>query len=286
MSGLVLVTGATGTVGRRLVAELRSRGRRVRALIHRSDATEADEWVRGDLADAESLAAAVSGTEAVIHLAAVTHARSEHTYRTVNVDGTARLVEAATQEGVGRFIYVSTRAIDASGGAYSRSKADAERRVRQFAGSWVIVRLPEVYGAGGREGVDRVIELVRAGRFVPVVGSGRDELCPVHIDDAVAALAAALDSEAAARKTYTLAGSSVTSAELVRLCSATLGTPARTLHVPAVAVAALSVLSRLLPLPLYPDQLARLRAPKPTLSPEAGSDLGFQPRALARGIQA
>lgn len=272
---MVLVTGAAGGIGSRLVAALRGQSHRVRALRHGRD-VDGDEIVRGDLQDAASIARATDGVDAVIHLAAVTHARDPAAYD-VNVTGTRALVDSFG----GRIVHVSTRAIDPRGGAYSVSKARAEQ-VARGSREWVIVRLPEVYGAGGSEGIDGMIERARHGSAIPIVGSGDDEICPVHVDDAVSALVAALGAPTG--RTYTLAGESTTirgfAEEAVRL----LGSSSRIIGVPTPAVALASRLARVLPLPLYPDQLARLRAPKESDASAARADLGFEPRRLVEGL--
>jgi len=65
-----------------------------------------------------------------------------------------------------------------------------------------------------------------------------------------------------------------------RACSDAFGGRSRLVSVPEAVVAAVSVAARFLPLPLYPDQLARLRAPRPAPSEAAATDLGFQPRPV------
>jgi nucleoside-diphosphate-sugar epimerase len=268
-----------------MVPYLRERGWRVRCLVHRRTVETADETVVGDLLDPGAVERAAVGAQAIMHLAAVTHARSARRYEAVNVAGTRRLVEAALAEGVERFVYVSSRAISPQGGAYSRSKRRAEELVASFPGH-VIVRLAEVYGTGGNEGIERMLRLAWQGAPIPVVGDGSDVLCPVFVDDAVAAMTAALESELATQKTYTLAGECLTAAEFASACAEAAASPARLRTIPVPLVRALTALSRALPLPLYPDQLARLRSPKPAASPEARTDLGFAPRPLAAGLAA
>ena len=286
MIGTVLVTGAAGALGTRLLPVLRERGWRTRALVHRRPVDGADERAPGDLADMGALQAAANGAEIVVHLAALTHARRERDYGTVNVAGTERLLRAAATAGVRRFVHVSTRAISPAGGGYSRSKLDAERLVERAALETVIVRLPEVYGAGGREGIDDIVARARRGRRIPVVGKGDDLLCPVHVDDAVAALAAAVQAPGAVGNTYTLAGECRSARDVAAACAAIGGAGSRLVHVPRALVSAAAVAAHVLPLPLYPDQPARLRAPKPPPSPEAGDDLGFRSRPLDEGLRA
>ena len=285
LSRLVLVTGGSGAVGGRLIEVLRARGWRVRALVHRESVATADAIVRGDLSTGEGLREAVTGADAIVHVAAVTHARDARRYEQVNVDGTRRLLNAAAGVNVGRLVHISTRAIAMDGGAYSRSKARAEELVRQSGPSFTIVRLPEVFGGEGSEGVDRIVSLARRGRAVPVVGSGNQELCPVLIDDAIGAVVAALDAPEAGGRTYTLAGQCVTMREFARLALATFGQGGRIVPVPIGLLALLGLASRFVPLPAYPDQLARLRASKPPLSPAARDDLGFAPLPLEQALR-
>jgi nucleoside-diphosphate-sugar epimerase len=283
-SSTVLVTGGAGAVGSRLVETLDRRGWRVRALIHRRPVPGAAEQIDGDLGVPESLHDAVAGADAVAHAGAVTHARRESTYHSVNVVGTKNLLRATEKAGIGRFLHVSTRAISPEGGAYSRTKHRAEQLVRETAAEHVIVRLPELYGAGGAEGVDGLIARARRGAPIPLVGRGSDLLCPVHVDDAVAALATALQSPQAIGKTYTLAGECMSAREFAQRCRRAFGSKSRLVSVPEPALAAASLLARALPLGLYPDQLARLRARKPQPSEEAEREIGFKPRPLIQGL--
>jgi NADH dehydrogenase len=281
----VLVTGASGFVGRRLLRQLEAVGWRTRALVHRRAVQGAHEVVSGDLSDMASLQRAVRGTDALVHLAALTHARRASRYRKVNVDGTGRLLRAADAGGVRRIVYVSTRAISAAGGAYSVSKLEAERLVAAAAAETVIVRLPEIYGAGGSEGIDDMIDRARRGAVIPIVGSGDDEMRPVHVDDAVAALVAALRPDAPPGAVYTLAGETMTVREVAETCRAVLDSHSRLVHVPVAVVRVASLTARVLPLPVYPDQLARLRAPKPEPSSSVESELEFAPRPLQQGLE-
>lgn len=281
MNRVVLVTGASGGIGRLLLPALRSAGWTTRCLVHRRPVSGADELVPGDLRDAASLALAVRGANAIVHLAATTHARSSSAYERVNVDGSRALVHAAAAASVARFLYVSTRAISPEGGAYSRSKQRAEDAVTDSGIEHVIVRLPEIYGLDGSEGVDDIIRRARCGSTIFVIGSGSDEICPVHAADVIPPLVAALTSPSAVNRTFTLAGDCMSVREFAERCDTAFGSRSRIVGIPRLAVSATSVASRLLPLPIFPDQLSRLQAPKPLASPDARERLGFEPKALA-----
>jgi nucleoside-diphosphate-sugar epimerase len=280
----VLVTGGSGVVGLRLLRALGERGWRRRCLVYRRQVGDAEEVALGDVTDSSSLQPALDGVTAIAHLAAVTHSRSPERYDEVNVRGTQNLVDAAGRSGVERFLFVSTRAISPDGGAYSRSKHRAEEVVRACGLQWTIVRLPEVYGAGSAEGVDRMIAIARRGGRIPVVGRGDDLICPAHVDDVIPACARALEAPKAVRRTYTLAGPCVTAQTFADVLGDVFRQPPRILHVPLAAATAFAMAARVLPLPVYPDQLARLRAPKPAASPEAECDLRFRPRSLLAGL--
>lgn len=283
---LVLVTGASGNIGHAACASLRARGWRVRALVHRRPVSLVDEQVEGALEDPRSLARAALGVDAVLHLAAVTHARRPALYERLNLRGTVSLLEAARTTAVDRFVFASTRAISPTGGAYSRSKNAAEQAVEGSGLRYTIVRLPEVYGAGGTEGVDRIIELARRGWPIPLFGADSERLCPVHADDILPPLLAALESDRCLDKTYTLAGDCLTLREFAHACVSAFSSESRIVNLPMVALRVLAAAGRLLPLPVYPDQVARLLAPKPEATPDAFDELRFRPRSLEEGLRA
>jgi nucleoside-diphosphate-sugar epimerase len=168
----VLVTGATGRVGSRFVPRLLQQGESVRILAR--DPTRAEslerlgaDVVAGDLRDAGSVAAALKGIDAVVHLGAAFRGVSDEEAVTVNHTATVELARAALRVGVTRFVYVSTTLIYGAGHgrpaveadepappgfAYPTSKAAAEKALlllHQAEGLPLrIARLAFVYGQG------------------------------------------------------------------------------------------------------------------------------------------
>src|SRR5262249_29358558 len=157
-------------------------------------------------------------------------------YREANAVGTAHLLAAATRAEVDRFVLISTRAIEPKGGAYSRSKMVAETLVRQSGVQNCIVRLPEVYGAGGTEGVDRIILSAQHGFPIPLVGGGHDRICPIYVDDAVAACWRGICQAAHPGRIFTLAGPCMTVREFAELCIDHFGSRSRIVRIPVIVV--------------------------------------------------
>jgi nucleoside-diphosphate-sugar epimerase len=160
----ILVTGATGKVGSRLVKRLAARGDHVRALVRgKAQLGDGIELAVGDLLDEPSLAAAVRGVDAIVHCAAFFRGATEEQAHATNDRGTRHLAHAARAANVKRFVFTSTglvygpmagKSADedapcAPVAAYPVSKLAAERFLLGLDGLDVrIVRLPFVYGDG------------------------------------------------------------------------------------------------------------------------------------------
>jgi len=178
---VVAITGGTGFVGQAVVERACREGLALRALARREQAPcEGVEWVRGDLASADALAALVAGAEAVLHIAGVVNTPDPMGFHLGNVAGTEALVEAASQAGVRRFVFVSSLAAREPGlSSYGKSKYHAEEVVQLSGLDWTIVRPPAIYGPRDRE----ILEMFRAAKWgvVPMPPPGRASL--VHVDD-------------------------------------------------------------------------------------------------------
>lgn len=146
------------------------------------------------LEDEVDLSEVTEPLDEVVHFAGVTHSGDEESYREVNLRGTMRLAEAARRRGCRRFVYVSSRAATRGSGAYAESKFDAELALQRL--DWdalLILRPAEVYGGGGREGIDKFIEWARRFHVVPLMfGHAGLQFSPLHVDDFTSATCALL----------------------------------------------------------------------------------------------
>ena len=155
---------------------------------HRRDIPLADSRLHVIDLDLESdLRATLSQAQfdQVIHFAGLTHASDEEQYWKINVAGTVRLAEATRAHGCRRFVYISTRCATHGSGAYGESKLAAEHELQKFDWeSLLIIRPAEIYGAGGNEGIDRMLAVARKWQLIPALFGHRNLLfAPLHVDD-------------------------------------------------------------------------------------------------------
>jgi nucleoside-diphosphate-sugar epimerase len=259
----VLVTGGTGFVGGHLIDALLRAGDSVTALIRspKKAAGLGERGVRivaGDLEDPAALREAARDQDVVYHGAGLVAARDEAEFLTVNRDGTAKVLAAASEVSQARFVLISSLAAagpSPRGGrrvddespapvtAYGRSKLAGEQVVRAGTLAWSIVRPPGVYGPRDPEFL-RVFKAVRLG-VVPVFGDGSQQLSLVYAPDLAGALAAlGRSSGTAGRIFYPCHPEVVSSGELARTIGRAMGRSVRLIGLPRwVAGAALALTS-------------------------------------------
>ncbi|WP_420455233.1 SDR family NAD(P)-dependent oxidoreductase [Rubrivirga sp.] len=264
---MTLVTGATGFVGSALVRQLLAEGAAVRivrretsALDLLGDAADRVEHAVGDVTDADSVYAAMEGAETVYHVAAMVafapHARER--MRAANVAGTAHVVDAALEAGVGRLVHTSSIAalgrtvrpaavideatvwrLSPANTAYAVSKRDAEREVQRGVAEGldaVIVNPAVVFGPGrSGEGTVALAERVAAGR-VPLAPPGSTAV--VDVEDVATGLRLA-HARGATGERYVLAAETLSWAEVLgTLARATGAEPPRRTAPPWLLTAA------------------------------------------------
>ena len=196
---LLALTGATGFVGQHVVPLLIRRGHRVRALVRdptRAEglATQGADLVPGDLADGTALARLVAGVEAVIHLVGIIVEAGAASYAAVHVEGTRRLLAAAADAGVRRFVHMSAVGARDEPGAtrYHRTKWQGEELVRHSGLAYVIVR-PSIISGPESAPIRTLARLHRWLPAVPVFGDACFPTQPVWSDDVALALSLAAE---------------------------------------------------------------------------------------------
>lgn len=286
----VYVSGASGFVGAHVARELRARGAEVR-----------DDRV--DLLDDVALERAVSGCDAVVHVAALySYSAAAERIAQVNVDGTRRLLRACIRRGVRRVVHTSTSGTcgPVAGRAatehdappaweltvpYKRTKLEAERLALAASGEGfdvVVVNPTTPVGDGDHKPTPtgRVVADVARGRMPGYLRGGGLNVVDVH--DVACGHALALEHGRAGRR-YLLGGVDCTLQELFALIARLAGRPAPRLRIPyplARAAGAVGLVNR--------QEVLLARLPMYFSSARAADELGYRPGpiepALARAV--
>jgi uncharacterized protein YbjT (DUF2867 family) len=234
---MLLLTGATGSIGSRLLPLLLDRGENVRCLVReprRLGERRVDVQIAlgdlGEMSDPYLVRQALRGVDTVIHLAATIRDQPPHRIEELNGLATVRLLRAAERSGVRRFVFFS--ALDAGPAQrtrFFRAKWLAEQAVTSSPLQTTVFAPSIVYDHS-----DPWITLLRRFSFLPVLpvsGSGQARFQPIWAEDAARCTVAALDH--GGRDRYELAGPETLSYdEMSDLVSRVAGRPRPLVHVP------------------------------------------------------
>ncbi|WP_166998651.1 NAD-dependent epimerase/dehydratase family protein [Paramicrobacterium fandaimingii] len=265
---IVVVTGASGLLGRTVATQLRDAGHDVRTLQRSPSGIEGVRDVRGSITDSDLVSAALAGADGVVHLAAkVSLAGERGDFRRVNVDGTRTLLDAAERIGVQRIVQVSSPSVAHTGsslagvgaepadpeharGDYARTKAQGEllALARNSADlSVVAVRPHLVWGPGDTQLVERIVDRARRGTL-PLLNDGTALIDSTYIDNAASGIVAAFErAEHIGGRRYVITnGEPRPVAELMAGICAAAGVAAPRFSIPAgIATVAGSLVERL-----------------------------------------
>jgi nucleoside-diphosphate-sugar epimerase len=289
-SRTVLVSGATGVLGARLVRALCGRGYHVRALSppgdpFRSRLEGADldcTVVEGDVRSAASIDGLFTGIGTVYHLAAVILAPDPVVFDNVNRRGTAQMIEGAARGGVGHFVYVSSASVTYPQlTRYAESKLVGEALVKsEHRFKYTIVRPTLVYDEGGGQEFMLFLRYLQRLPAVPFIGAGQAWKRPVWAGDVVSGLAAIAGNAKCYGKTYNLSGGGrIRMIDLARLMLAHHGQRRLLVPVPVVLARAVARAMKIFMKdpPLTLQAIAGIVHDADLSPDEAERDLGYHP---------
>ncbi|MHC4884870.1 MAG: UDP-glucose 4-epimerase family protein [Planctomycetota bacterium] len=258
----ILVTGATGFVGSHLCKWLTAKGHTVVPAARTQDASHPHTFPVGELGPDTEWSSALSGCDAVVHLAARVHMMNdpspdpEAEYHRVNCEGTLRLAQQALEAGVARFIFISTIKVNgdatpddapyteesppAPDDPYSRSKWAAEQALqglhRDRGLPLVILRPPLIYGPGVKANFLKMIRMVDRGLPVPL-GCVHNQRSLIGVTNFCSLIQAALDAADGIGECFLAAeNQDCSTPELFARVGKALGRPARLIPVPLWAL--------------------------------------------------
>jgi nucleoside-diphosphate-sugar epimerase len=300
----ILLTGATGFLGRHVLPMLEGRDVRILVLPDEPFSMDGAEVVRIDLTEPGDLSLMLSGVQSVIHLAGLVGGGygDPADFMRVNAQGTTALAQAAHDAGVEQFIYSSSitvyglvadaledQPVELTPG-YPESKIGAENALRDLLPDQsTILRFPLVIGAGDTGFMLPAVKGFRESGRVVVIGSGQQPWSVISAHDAARALVFALDHPETRGQVYNVTGATITNGALLEAIGEEAGCEkvSRLPTALAMGVAALSELTG--NSALTRDQARALSSP---LSADSSrfEALGFQPEvawrdALHAGVQ-
>lgn len=270
MTGTVTVFGGSGFIGRYVVQRLARDGWTIRVAVRHPGRAK---FLRplGDigqitplcvpLQDAEAVAAAVAGADAVVNLVGILFQSGRQRFQTVQAEGAGTVAAAAAAAGVEALVHVSAiGASPDSASAYARSKAEGEAAVRAAFPEAVVLRPSVVFGPED-DFFNRFAEMTRFSPVLPLIGGGRTRFQPVYVGDVAQAAVKALTDPACRGKVYELGGPRIYSlAEIMALLLRTIGRKRALVNLPFGLARLQAGLLELLPKPLLTrDQVTLLR---------------------------
>jgi uncharacterized protein YbjT (DUF2867 family) len=283
--GPICVLGGTGFLGRRIVRHLHDHGHTVRIAsrhAERARSAIADERlqpVRADIEDEVSLIAALAGTQGVVNAVSLYVERASATFRSVHVDGAARVAREARHAGVERLIHVSGIGADPhSSSPYIRSRGEGELAVKSAFPAATIVRPAVMFGPDDAF-LNTTLTLLRRLPAFPMFGNGKTRLQPADVEDVADAIARAFSE---VRSLYELGGPRIyTYEDLLRKIAERAGLRPVLVPVPFLLWQSLAWVAELLPRPPVTRNQVELMRIDTVVAAEPGfAALGISPRPL------
>ena len=292
----IFLTGGSGFVGSHVLPALLEAGHQVVALartpraaaaISQRNAAHAARLTTriGDVTDPATLPAALAGCDAVVHLVALPRDWNKGAdLLRVNTAGTESLIAAASATGVTRFVHLGALGVqDREELHYAKSKARAERAVRESSLNWTILKPSLIWGE--RDGFFNIVAaLVKIpAPAVPVPGNGKSRFQPVWVGDVARAVVQVLGDPTSVRRSYELGGPRYwTYTEITQEVARALGKRRIVIPMPVPLISLVAGASEAirLPFPVATDQLRQLALDNIGATDAVERELGFVPRDM------
>ncbi|MES2473737.1 MAG: complex I NDUFA9 subunit family protein [Pseudomonadota bacterium] len=290
-TNLVTIFGGSGFLGRHTVRALAKAGWRIRVatrhpargfFLRPLGTVGQIDFVKCDVADEASVAAAVAGSHAVINLTGILFQKGQ-TFEDVQAEGAANIAKAAADAGATSLVHVSAIGADAdSESEYAVTKAEGEKSVREAFPDAVILRPSIIFGP--EDGFfNKFAGMARFLPMLPLVGGGHTRFQPVFVGDVAAAIVQTLSSHSARGRTFELGGPSIYSfKELLQMILRETGRKRVLVPLPFAIASIQAAFLQILPNPvLTMDQVKLLRKDNVVAPTAAGlADLGITPTSV------
>jgi len=287
----ILITGATGFIGRELIRRFPDK-ENICCIVRQDSrflSSLGIKTINCDLLNKESLMNCLKGFDTVIHLAGIVNTPSKSEFKQKNITITKNILDACKANSIKKFIFISTAVVVSPvQGPYSQSKIEAERLVKVSGIDYVILRPSVVYGKEDTKNLAGLVNAVKKLPIIPIIGSGRQKMQPVHIKDVAQAIIKSAVKSEVRNKTYFVAGPAAVSFEqVIDLIAKHLNKHPLKIHIPTfIPVFLVKIYERVVPKPaIVNEQMARLVTDKEYDISETKKDLNFNPVAIEKGIR-
>ena len=296
---MILITGATGYVGRHLVSRLVAQGERPRCLVR--DVKRAAsilpankvELVQGATTQPATLDLALQDVETVVHTAFLTAEKKESPtdhYEETNVGGTSNLILAAKAAGVRRIVELSGLGTKPDKpGSYMQGRYLSEKMLMESGLNWTIIR-PSVLFGKDASFIKGLVDLIHASPVLPLIGGGTMMFQPIYVEDVVTVIVKILEDPAQTNgKIYTIGGPEYYSfTQIFNEILKVLHTNRLKVYAPTPLVAiGAAVMELVLPKPpLTKAAMALFSFNNITDLNSIERDFGFQPTSLHKYLEA
>lgn len=228
----ILITGATGFIGRKLVPKL-ARNNKVICLVRKSSNLNGLKlknvsFSYGDMLDRESVYSASKGIDMLIHLATSHSSGNEDN----NLRGSINIIDSCKKNKIRKFVFVSSMATKRKNiDFYGRTKLKIENLLKKSGLNYVIIRPSIIYSENNLSLIGKSLTSIPF--FIPIIGDGNYKLNPVFIDDVVKSIVASIEKINIKNREYDVAGArSLSFNRIINLCKNQLGIRKLTIHVP------------------------------------------------------
>ena len=275
----VLITGATGLLGDELLGLIAAAGHEVRCLVRAESPNIArlksrdTEIFHGNAEDEDSLARALDGIDAFLHVAGLEY--------------TPQVLSAMQRAGVERLVMVGSTSAHSDYEHRSGWRRAMELRVRESGLDWTIVRPTMIYGSELDKNMHKLLRFLDHSPVYPMFGPGTNLWQPVYYKDLAQGIIVALEKPEAVHQSYDLPGAEpLEYLGLVRTAAGALGRKPRIIRLPLEPVQrAIHLAERArVPLPIESEQVMRLNEDKAYPYEKARRDLDYTPMAFPEGI--
>lgn len=223
---MILVTGATGYLGKKIVKRL---GYKDVIGLSRRGKSEGIEHINCNLIDI-SVDMVPGRISTIIHSAAEIYNRSPDVFLT-NVDGTKKLIEFAQKKKIDHFIFISTASVLLEKkNRYALSKLKAEELLVSSGLNYTIIRPNLIYGSENKQFMS-LAAFLKKWKLVPVPGNGSFKVAPVYDEDLIGAIIACVENEKTYGKKYVICGKSMTFNDYLLAIASSQGLSRKLFHI-------------------------------------------------------